>query len=70
VPQGFASHNLVGITEAKPDCRHTLGFSDVGELLTLANVDGDLTSLSAKLQVLTALILWTILDSKLLQGVM
>jgi hypothetical protein len=43
--------------EAKPGCRHTLGFSDVGELLTLANVGGDLTSLSAKLQVLTALIL-------------
>jgi hypothetical protein len=57
VPQGFVGHNLVGIAEAKPGCRHTLGFCDVGELLTLANVDGDLTSLSAKLQVLMTLIL-------------
>jgi hypothetical protein len=59
---------LVGVAEAKPSCGHILGFNDVGKLLTLANVDGDLTSLSAMLHVLMALILGTILDSKLLQG--
>jgi hypothetical protein len=68
MPQDFAGHNLVGVAEAKPGCSHILGFSDVGELLTLANVDGDLTSLSAMLHVLMALILGTILDSELLQG--
>jgi hypothetical protein len=66
--QSFAGHNLVGVAKAKPDCSHIPGFCDVGELLTLANVDGDLTSLSAILHVLTALILGTILDSELLQG--
>jgi hypothetical protein len=64
--QGFAGHNLVGVAEAKPGCSHILGFSDVRELLTLANVDGDLASLSAMLHVLTAVILGTILDSELL----
>jgi hypothetical protein len=68
MPQGFPSHNLVGVAEAKPDCGHIPGFSDVGELLTLANVDGDLTSFSAMLHVLVALILRTILDFELLQG--
>jgi hypothetical protein len=48
---------LVGVTEVKPGCGHILGFSDVGKLLTLANVDGDLASLSAMLHVLTVLIL-------------
>jgi hypothetical protein len=64
--QGFVGHNLVGVTEAKPGCGHILGFSDVRELLTLANVDGDLTSLSAMLHVLTTLILRMLLNSKLL----
>jgi hypothetical protein len=64
--QGFASHNLVGVAEAKPDCSHISGFNDVRELLTLINIDGDLTSLSAMLHVLTTLILGTILDSELL----
>jgi hypothetical protein len=41
--QGFASRNLVGVAKAKPGCGHILGFSDVRKLLTLANVDGDLT---------------------------
>jgi hypothetical protein len=68
MPQGFAGHNLVGVTETKPGCGHIPGFSDVGELLTLANVDGDLTSLSAMLHVLMALVLGTILDFELLQG--
>jgi hypothetical protein len=68
MPQGFAGHNLVGVTKAKPNYGHIPSFSDVGELLTLANIDGDLTSLSAMLHVLTALILGMILDSKLLQG--
>jgi hypothetical protein len=68
MPQGFAGHNLVGVAEEKPGCGHIPGFSDVRELLTLANVDGYLTSLSAMLHVLMALILGTILDSKLLQG--
>jgi hypothetical protein len=68
MPQGFAGHNLVGVAETKPSCGHILGFSDVRELLTLTNVDGDLTSLSSMLHVLTALILGTILDCKLLQG--
>jgi hypothetical protein len=68
MPQGFAGHNLVGVAEEKPSCSHIPGFSDVGELLTLVNVDSDLTSLSAMLHVLAALILRMILDSKLLQG--
>ena len=68
VPQGFAVHNLIGFNEAKPDCGHILGFSDVGELLTLPNVDGNFTPLSAMLFILTALIFGMILDSELLQG--
>jgi hypothetical protein len=68
MPQGFAGHNLVGVTEAKPGCGHIPGFSDVGKLLTLANVDGDLASLRAMLQVLTALILRTLSNTKFLQG--
>jgi hypothetical protein len=66
--QGFAGHNLVGVAEAKPGCSHIPGFSDVRELLTLANVDGDLTSLSAMLHILTALILGTLLNAEFLQG--
>ena len=61
-------HNLVGVGEAKPDCSHTPGFSDAEELFTLPNVDGNLTPLGAMLFILMALILWTIIDSKLLQG--
>ena len=68
VPQGFAGHNLVGVDEAKPGCDHILGFSDVGELFTLLNVDGNLTPLSAMLLILTALILGTIFDSELFVG--
>ena len=70
VPQGFVGHNLVGVDKAKPGCGHTLGFSEVGELFTLLNVDGNLTPLSAKLLILPALILRTIFDSELLQGAM
>ena len=66
VPQGFAGHNLVGVDEAKPGCDHIPGFSDVGELFTLPNVDGNFTPLSAMLFILTALILGTIFDSELL----
>jgi hypothetical protein len=66
IPQGFAGYNMVGVAEAKPSCGHILGFSDIGKLLTLANVDGDLASLSAMLYILTALILEMILDSELL----
>jgi hypothetical protein len=51
MPQGFAGCNLVGVAEAKPGCGHIPGFSDIGKLLTLANVDGDLTSLSSMLHV-------------------
>jgi hypothetical protein len=58
---------LVGVAKEKPGCSHIPGFNDVGELLTLANVDGDLTSLSAMFHVLAALILRTILNSELLQ---
>ena len=68
VLQGFVGHNLVGVDEAKPSCGHILGFSDVRELFTLPNVDGNLTPLSAMLLILTALILGTIFDSELLQG--
>ena len=68
VPQGFAGHNLVGVDEAKPSCGHTPGFSEVGELFTLLDVDGNLTSLGAMLLILTALILGAIIDSELLQG--
>ena len=66
--QGFVGHNLVGVDEAKPGYGHILGFSDIEELLTLPNVDGDLTSLSAMFLILTTLILRAILDSKFLQG--
>jgi hypothetical protein len=68
MPQGFAGRNLVGVTEAKPSCGHILGFSDVGKLLTLANVDGDLVSLGAMLHVLTALILVMLPNTEFLQG--
>ena len=66
VPQGFAGHNLVGVDEAKPSCGHTLGFGEVGELLTLPDADGNFTPLGAMLLILTTLILGTIFDSKLL----
>ena len=66
--QGFASHNLVGVDKVKPSCGHILGLSDVGELLTLPNIDSNFTLLSAMLFIFTALILRTILDSELLQG--
>jgi hypothetical protein len=66
--QGFAGRNLVGVAEAKPGCGHILGFSDVGKLLTLTNVDSDLASLHAMLHVLTALILGTLPNVELLQG--
>ena len=68
VPQGFVGHNLVGVDEAKPSCGHTLGFSEVRKLLTLPDVDGNLTPLSAMLLILAALILGAIIDSELLQG--
>jgi hypothetical protein len=68
MPRGFAGCNLVGVAEAKPGCGHIPGFSDVGKLLTLANVDGDLTPLSATLYVLTALILGTLPNTESLQG--
>jgi len=60
------SHNLVGIDEAKPSCGNILGFSDARELLTLPNIDGNFTPLSAMLFILSALILRIILDSELL----
>ena len=66
VPQGFAGHNLVGVDEAKPDCGHVLGFSEVGELFTLPDVDGNLTPLGAMLLILMALILGMIFDSEIL----
>ena len=66
VPQGFVGHNLVGVDEAKPGCGHIPSFSDVGELFTLFNIDGSFTPLGATLLILTALILGTIFDSKLL----
>jgi hypothetical protein len=66
--QSFAGRNLVGVTEAKPICGHIPGFSDIRDLLTLANVDGDLTPLSATLRVLTAIILGTLPNTKSLQG--
>ena len=66
VLQVFACHNLVGVDKAKPGCGHTPGSSEVGELLTLPDVDGNLTPLGALLLILTALILGTIFDSELL----
>jgi hypothetical protein len=68
MPQSLAGRNLVGVAEAKPGCGHIPGFSDIGELLTLANVDGDFASLSATLHVLTALILGTLPNTESLQG--
>ena len=66
VPQGFAGHNLVGADEVKPGCDHTPGISEVEELFTLLDVDGNLTPLGAMLLILTALILRTIFDFELL----
>jgi hypothetical protein len=68
MPQGFAGHNLVGVAEVKPGCGHILGFSDVRKFLTLANVDGDLTSLRAMPHVLTTLILGMLPNAESLQG--
>ena len=64
MPQGFAGHNFVGVDEAKPSCGHILGFSDVRKLLTLSNLDGNFTPLSAMLFILTTLMLGMIFDSK------
>ena len=66
VPQVFVGHSLVGVDEVKPGYGHIPGFSDAGELLTLLNVDGNLTPLSAMLFILTALILGMIFDSEFL----
>ena len=68
VPQGFVGHNLIRVNEAKLGCGHILGFSDVGELLTLPNVDGNFTPFSAMFFILTALILGLIFDPEFLQG--
>ena len=59
---------MVGVDEAKPGCGHILGFSDVGKLLTLSNIDGNFTPLSAMLFILAALILGMIFDPKFLNG--
>ena len=59
---------MVGVDEAKPGCGHILGLSDVGEILTLSNIDGNFTPLSTKFFILMTLILRAILDSKFLQG--
>jgi len=66
VPQGFAGHNLVGVDEAKPSCGHTLGFSEVGELFSLPDVDCNLTPVGAMLLILTGHILGTIFNFELL----
>ena len=66
VPQGFVGHNLVGVDEAKPDCGHIPSFSEVGELFTLPDVNGNLTPLGVMLLILMALILGTIFDSEFL----
>ena len=66
VSQGFAGHNLVGVGEAKPGGGHTPGFSEVRELFTLPDVNGNLTPLGAMLLILTALILRMSFDSELL----
>jgi hypothetical protein len=68
MPQGFAGRNLVGVAEAKPGRGHIPGFSDVRKLLTLANVDGELATLSAMLHILTTLILRTLPNAEFLQG--
>ena len=59
---------MIGVDEAKPGCGHIPGFSEVEELFTLPDVDGNLTPLGATLLILTALILGMIFDSELLQG--
>ena len=65
--QGFVDHNLIGVDEAKPSCGHIPGFSDIEELFTLPNIEGNFTPLSAMHFILTALILEKIFDSELLQ---
>ena len=59
---------MVGVDEAKPSCGHIPGFSEVEELFTLPNIEGNLTPLGAMLFILMALILGMIFDSELLQG--
>ena len=59
-------HNLVGVDEAELNCGHIPGFSDIEELLTLPNIDSDLTSLSAMFLILMALILRAIFNSEFL----
>ena len=59
---------MICVSEAKPGCGHIPGFSDIEELLTLSNVDGDLTWLSAMFLIPTTLVLGAILDSEFLQG--
>ena len=61
-------HTLIGVDEAKLGCGHIPGFSDVGELFTLPNVDGNFTPLNGMLFILTTLILGMIFDFELLQG--
>ena len=50
----------------KPGCSRILGFSEVEELFTLPDVDGNFTLLSAMVVILTTLLLGTIFDSELL----
>lgn len=68
VSQGFARNILIGVGETKSSGSRAPGFSDVGEVFTLRDVDGDFTSLCAVLFILTAFILGAVLDSKSLHG--
>ena len=68
VSQGFAGNSLIGVGEMKSGGGHALGFSDVREVFTLRDVDGDFASLCAVLFVLMAFILGAVLDSKSRNG--
>ena len=68
VSQGFVGDSLIGVDEIKSGCSHTLGFSYVGEVFTLPDVDGDFTAFGAMFFILAAFILGALLDTKSLQG--
>ena len=59
---------MVGVGEVKSDGGHTPGVGDVREIFTLGDVDGDFTTLGAMFFILSAFILWALLDTKSLHG--
>jgi hypothetical protein len=59
---------LVGVGEAKSSGSCTPGISEVREIFTLGDVDGDFIALSAMFFILSAFVLGALLDTKFLHG--